>query len=118
MVGVVEYSGSGGKGSGLGVVNLGGGERVARWMWHNIWREKERWESELASARCRLHPYSEVLMLVKFHRVLSMSSSLRCLASTSKENTKQRTQNRHNQSEKENGSRRVSPSKAVTITSI
>jgi hypothetical protein len=26
--------------SGLGVVNLCGGERIAGWMWHNIWRER------------------------------------------------------------------------------
>jgi hypothetical protein len=82
------------------VVNLCGGERVAGWIWHNIWREKRRWESGLASARCRLYPYFEILILVRFHRVLSTSSSLRCLVSTSKENTKQRMQNRRNQSEK------------------
>jgi hypothetical protein len=77
----VEYDSgwSGGKESGLEVVNLCGGERVAEWMWHNIWRKKGRWESGLASARCRLYHYSEILILVRFHRVLSMSSSLRCL---------------------------------------
>jgi hypothetical protein len=116
IVGAVECDSGGAVDE--GVVNICGGEKVAEWMWHNIWREKGRGESELASARCRLHPYSEVLILVRFYRVLSMSSSLHCLASTSKENTKQRTQNRHNQSEKENGRRRVSPSKAITITSI
>jgi hypothetical protein len=40
----VEYNSGGAveKGSGLGVVNLCGGERVAEWMWHNIWRKKGR----------------------------------------------------------------------------
>jgi hypothetical protein len=73
---------SGGKGSGLGMVNLCGGGRVAEWMRHNIWRKKER--SGLASARCRLYPYSEILILVRFHRVLSTSSILRGLASKGK----------------------------------
>jgi hypothetical protein len=82
----VEYD-SGGvveERSSLGVVNLCGGERVVEWMWHNIWREKGRWESELASARCRLYPYSEILVLVRFHWILSTSSILRGLASTGK----------------------------------
>jgi hypothetical protein len=31
---------------------------VAGWMWHNIWREKGRWESGLASNRWRVYPNS------------------------------------------------------------
>jgi hypothetical protein len=70
IVGAVECDSGGAVDE--GVVNLCGGERVTGWMWYNIWREKGRWESGLASARCRLHPYSEVLMLVRFYRVLSI----------------------------------------------
>jgi hypothetical protein len=40
------------------VVNLCGGERVAEWMWHNIWRENGRWESGLVSIRWRVYPDS------------------------------------------------------------
>jgi hypothetical protein len=66
---------------------------------------KGRWVLGLASARWGLHAYSKILIPVllarmsshncasRFHRVLSTSSILWCLASTSKENTKQRMQN-------------------------
>jgi hypothetical protein len=59
IVGAVECDSGGAVDE--GVVNLCGGERVTGWMWYNIWREKGRWESGLASARCRLYRYSEIL---------------------------------------------------------
>jgi hypothetical protein len=45
----VKYDSGGAveKGSGLGVVNLCGGKRVAEWMWHNIWRERRGGSQDL-----------------------------------------------------------------------
>jgi hypothetical protein len=89
-------------------------ERGVVYVWQNIWRGEGRWVLGLAFARWQLYPYSKILIPVllarmsshncasRFHQVLSMSSILRCLASTSKENTKQRMENSHNQSKKEN----------------
>ena len=97
------------------------------YVWQTICVKDSRWVLRLASTRWWLYPYSKILIHVllarmsshncasRFHRILSTPSILRCLASTSKENTKQRMQNRHNQSKKENGPRWVGPDLLVNL---